>query len=72
MHGKVEHLFAQKQEGIRQNKLPAPLLILLLQIIFSVNFSIRYIYLVYLQATTSITLIVTFNFLLIFFDIYFP
>ena len=44
MNGKVEHLFAQKtqiQEDIRQNKLPLPLLSLLLQILFSVNFSIQ-------------------------------
>ena len=43
MHEKVEHLFAQKtqrQGGIRQNKLPLPLLCLLLQILFNVNFSI--------------------------------
>ena len=43
MHEKVEHLFAQKtqrQEDIRQNKLPLPLLSLLLQILFNVNFSI--------------------------------
>ena len=56
MHEKVEHLFAQKtqrQEDIRQNKLPRPLLSLLGQILFNVR---------------SITLIVTFKFLFIFFD----
>ena len=45
MHEKVEHLFAQKtqrQEDIRQNKLPLPLLSLFLQIIFNANFSKRY------------------------------
>ena len=44
MHEKVEHLFAQKterQENIRQNKLPISLLSLLLQILFNVNFSIQ-------------------------------
>ena len=44
MHEKVEDLFAkktQRQENIRQNKLPVPLLSLLLQILFNVNFSIR-------------------------------
>ena len=43
MDEKVEHLFAQKtlrQEDIRQNKLPLPLLSLLLQILFNVNFNI--------------------------------
>ena len=43
MHGKVEHLFAQKtqrQEEIIQNKLLPQLLSLLLQILFNVNFSI--------------------------------
>ena len=38
MYGKVEHLFAQKTQ--RQNKLPLPLLSLLLQILFNVNFSV--------------------------------
>ena len=38
MHEKVEHLFAQRTQ--RQNKLPAPLLSLLLEILFNVNFSI--------------------------------
>ena len=44
MHEKVEHLFAQKtqkQEGIRQKRLHLPLLSLLLQILFNVNFSIQ-------------------------------
>ena len=36
MHEKVEHLFAQKTQ--KQNKLPLPLLSLLLQILFNVNF----------------------------------
>ena len=43
MHEKIEHLFAQKtqrHEDIRQNKLSLPLLSLLLQILFNVNFSI--------------------------------
>ena len=35
MHEKVKHLFAQKTQ--RQNKLPLPLLSLLLQILFNVN-----------------------------------
>ena len=39
MHEKLKHLFAQKPQ--RQNKLPLPLLDLLLQIIFNINFSIR-------------------------------
>ena len=39
MHEKVKHLFAQKTQ--RQNKLPLPLLSLLLQILFNVNFNIR-------------------------------
>ena len=39
MHEKVEHVFAQKTQ--RQNKLPLPLLNLLLQILFNVNFSIQ-------------------------------
>ena len=38
MHEKVEHLFAQKTQ--RQSKLPLPLLNLLLQILFNINFSI--------------------------------
>ena len=43
MHEKVKHLFAQKtqRQEDRQNKLPLPLLSLLLQILFNVNFSIR-------------------------------
>ena len=44
MHKKVEHLFAQKtprQDDIRQNKLPRPLLSLLPQILFNVIFSIH-------------------------------
>ena len=44
MHKKVEHLFAQKiqrQDDIRQNKLPLPLLSLLFQILFNVDFSIQ-------------------------------
>ena len=42
MNERVEHLFSQKtkkQENIRQNKLPHPLLNILLQILFNVNFS---------------------------------
>ena len=39
MHEKVKHLFGQKTQ--RQNKLPLPLLSLLLQILFNVNFNIR-------------------------------
>ena len=39
MHEKVEHLFALKAQ--RQNKLPLPLLSLLFQILFNVNFSIK-------------------------------
>ena len=42
MHEKVEYIFAlksQRQEH-RQNKLPLPLLSLLLHILFNVNFSI--------------------------------
>ena len=39
MYEKLEHLFAQKAQ--RQNKLPLPLLDLLLQILFNVNFSIQ-------------------------------
>ena len=38
MHEKVEHLSSQKTQ--RQNKLALPLLSLLLQILFNVNFSI--------------------------------
>ena len=38
MHEKVEHVFAQNTQ--RQNKLLLPLLSLLLQILFNVNFSI--------------------------------
>ena len=38
MHEKVEHLFAQKTQ--RENKLPLPLLSLLLQILFNVSLSI--------------------------------
>ena len=38
MHEKVEQLFPQKIQ--RQNKLPLPLLNLLLQILFNLNFSI--------------------------------
>ena len=44
MHKKVEHLFAQKiqrQDDIRQNELPLPLLSLLFQILFNVDFSIQ-------------------------------
>ena len=44
MHEKLEYLLAQKterQEEIRQNKLPLQLLSLLPQILFNVNFSIR-------------------------------
>ena len=39
MHEKVEHLFAQKTK--RQNKLPFPLLSLLLQILFNVRYSLH-------------------------------
>ena len=66
MREKEERLFVQKtqrQEDTRQNKLPLPLLSLLLQIFFNVNFSTRY-----LQATLPSTLSVTYNFLFIFFD----
>ena len=55
MHEKVEHLFAQKNQ--RQNELPIPLLIHLLQMLFNLNFSIPY-----LQSKLSTTLIVTFDF----------
>ena len=44
MHKKVEHLFAQKiqrQDDIRQNELPLPLLSLHFQILFNVDFSIQ-------------------------------
>ena len=44
MHEKVEHLFAVKTQ--RQNKLPLPLLSLLLQIFFNVKFSIQTVCLV--------------------------
>ena len=39
MQEKVEHIFALKTQ--KQNKLPFPLLHLLLQSLFNVNFSIR-------------------------------
>ena len=55
MHEKVKHLFAQKTQ--RHNKLSLPPLSLLLQILFSINFSIR-----------LFTINVTFDFLLIFSD----
>ena len=67
MHKKVEHLFAQKiqrQDDIRQNKLPLPLLSLLFQILFNVDFSIH----IYIKALLSRTLSVTFSSLFIFFD----
>ena len=38
MHEKVEYLFAQKPQ--KQNKLPLPLLSLLLHILFNANFGI--------------------------------
>ena len=43
MHEKFEHLLApktQRQEDVRQNKLPFPLLSFLLQILLNVKFSI--------------------------------
>ena len=61
MHKKLEHLFTQKFQ--RQNKLPISPLSLFLQILFNVILVSGY-----LQATLSINLIVTFNFLFIFFD----
>ena len=60
MHEKVEYLFVQKTQG--QNKLHPPLLRLLLQILFNLNFSIRIF---------AITLIITFNFLFILFNFLF-
>ena len=38
MHEKVKHLFTQKTQI--QNKLPLPLLSLILQILFNVNFDV--------------------------------
>ena len=60
MHEKVEYLFVQKTQG--QNKLHPPLLTILLQILFNLNFSIRIF---------AITLIITFNFLFILFNFLF-
>ena len=60
MHQKVDYLFAQKTQ--RENKLPLPLLRILFQILFNINFSTRY-----LQAKLSRNLTVAFNFVFIFF-----
>ena len=38
MHGKVKHLFALETQ--KQNKLTLPLLNLILQILFNINFSL--------------------------------